>query len=94
MEETALFGNNNFSLEVSSPGIDKPLKLLRQYNKNKGRKVEVVLDDGSKIEGTLTGVSEENITLEEKTGKGNKITTKTITISFNQIKHTTVLVTF
>src|SRR6185312_11595217 len=47
IEETALFGNNNFSLEVSSFGVDRPLKLLRQYKKNISRTVEVVLNDGS-----------------------------------------------
>ncbi len=94
IDETALFGDNNFSLEVSSPGVDKPLKLLRQYKRNIARKVEVILNDGTKLEGTLSSVSDEEITLEEKSGKNNKITTKTITIKFDQIKHTTVLITF
>ena len=94
IEDTSLFGDNNFSLEVSSPGVDKPLKLLRQYNKNIGRKVEVLMNDGSKLEGTLTNVTDESITIEEKTGKNNKMTTKNTTILFNQIKHTTVLITF
>jgi ribosome maturation factor RimP len=94
IEETGLFGDNNFALEVSSFGVDKPLKLFRQYNKNIGRKVEVILNEGTKIEGTLTDANEENITIEEKTGKGNKMTTKKTTILFNQIKHTTVLITF
>lgn len=94
IEETSLFGNSNFSLEVSSFGVDRPLKLLRQYQKNIGRKVEVVLNDGTKSEGTLIHANEENITIEEKTGKGNKMKIKTTTILFNQIKHTTVLITF
>jgi ribosome maturation factor RimP len=94
IEETGLFGDNNFALEVSSFGVDKPLKLFRQYKKNLGRKVEVIFNDGTRIEGTLTDANEENITIEEKTGKGNKMTTKKTTILFNQIKHTTVLITF
>jgi ribosome maturation factor RimP len=93
IEENNLF-NNNFSLEVSSPGVDRPLKLLRQYRKNVGRNVEVVLNDGTKLEGTLTDANEENITIIEKTGKGNKMIMKTTTILFNQIRHTTVLITF
>jgi ribosome maturation factor RimP len=93
IEETGLLGDK-FSLEVSSPGVDKPLKLLRQYNKNIGRKVEVVLQDGTRQEGILAGVTETEITLEEKTGKGSKTIIKTITILFNQIKHTKVLITF
>jgi ribosome maturation factor RimP len=94
IEETALFGDNNFSLEVSSFGIDKPLILLRQYKKNIGRNVEVVLTDGQKEEGKLVDANEEHIKLEQKTCKGNKMITKTTTILFNQIKHTTVLITF
>ncbi len=94
IEESGLFADGNFSLEVSSPGIDKPLKLHRQYLKNVGRKVAVELNDGTKLEGTLTNVTEQEITIEEKEGKGKKITQKTTTILFNQIKHTIVLVTF
>lgn len=94
IEETGLFGDSNFSLEVSSFGVDRPLQLLRQYKKNIGRTVEVVMNDGTKAEGKLIEVNEENITIEEKTGKGNKMTKKTTTILFNQIKHTTVLITF
>lgn len=94
IEETALFGDNNFSLEVSSPGVDKPLKLLRQYNRNIGRKIEVILNNGTKLEGILTSVTNEEITLEEKSGKNNKIIIKTIPVKFNQIKHTIVLITF
>jgi len=94
IEENQVFGSANFSLEVSSFGVEKPLKLLRQYKKNVGRNVEVVLNDGTKKEGTLTEVNEDEIKIEQRTGKGNKMTKQTTTISFNQIKHTTVLITF
>lgn len=94
IEESGLFPDGNFSLEVSSPGVDKPLKLHRQYKKNIGRKVEVELNDGTKLEGKLAQVNEEDITIEEKLGSGKKSTMKTTTILFNQIKHTTVLITF
>ncbi len=94
IEESGFFPDGNFSLEVSSPGVDKPLRLLRQYKKNIGRKLEVELNDGTKIEGLLTEVTEEGIALEEKLGKGKKMTIKMITILFNQIKEATVLITF
>ncbi|MGN6542644.1 MAG: ribosome assembly cofactor RimP [Ginsengibacter sp.] len=94
IEETQLFGENNFSLEVSSFGVDRPLVSLRQYKKNIGRTLEVVLTDGQKLDGKLLDANEEQIIIEQKTGKGNKMTTKTTTILFNQIKHTTVLITF
>ncbi len=94
IEESDFFPDGNFSLEVSSPGVGKPLKLIRQYQKNIGRKVEVLMNDDTTMEGALKEVNEENIIIEEQIGKGKKITMKTTTILFNQIKHTTVLITF
>ena len=94
IEEDEVFGNSNFSLEVSSFGVDRPLQLLRQYKKNIGRKLEVVMNDGTKTEGTLVDANENEIKIEQQTGKGNKMTKKMTTILFNQIKHATVLITF
>src|SRR5690606_28093409 len=94
IEETGLFPDGNFSLEVSSPGVDRPLQLHRQYLKNIGRNVEVLYTNGTKLEGTLKKVNEENITIEQHEGKGKNMKTKEVTILFNEIKHTTVLITF
>jgi len=94
IEQSGFFADGNFSLEVSSPGVGKPLKLFRQYKKNVGRNLEVELTDGTKTEGTLTEVDEEGITIEEKEGKGKKMTVKITRILFNQIKEATVLITF
>ena len=44
----------DFSLDVSSPGLDQPLKLHRQYIKNVGREVAVMPVQGAKIEGGFT----------------------------------------
>lgn len=93
IEESDVFPNGDFSLEVSSPGVEEPLKLHRQYTKNIGRKVEVTLLDGSKKEGRLSGVNEEEIRLETP-GKKKTDTPSTTNILFNQVKHTKVLVTF
>lgn len=48
IEESNVYPDGDFSLEVSSPGLDEPLKLHRQYVKNTGREIEVVFEDGSK----------------------------------------------
>src|SRR5664279_1346980 len=69
LEEAAFFPEGDFSLEVSSAGLDEPLKSLRQYKKNIGRLVEVHFQDGSQKEGQLKEVNEEGIVLEETTGK-------------------------
>ena len=58
MEDMEVYPDGNFSLEVSSPGIGEPLKLHRQYVKNTGRDVEVILNDDSVVEGTMETVTE------------------------------------
>lgn len=70
--EENLFPNGDFSIEVSSPGLDEPLKLNRQYLKNIGRFVEVLLKNGIKKEGKLLSVSDNEIVVEEEKGKGKK----------------------
>jgi ribosome maturation factor RimP len=72
LEETALFPADDFSLEVSSPGLDEPLKLFRQYRKNIGREVEVLLNDLTRVEGKLTDAAEDAIIVEETKGKAVK----------------------
>ena len=52
------------------------------------------MNDGNEIEGILLNAGDDAIIIEEKTGKGNHTTIKSTTILFNQIKHTTVLITF
>src|SRR5450432_3814968 len=69
LEESAIFPSGDFSLEVSSAGLDEPLKSLRQYKKNIGRSVEVQFLDGTQKEGVLTGVHDEGIVLEVAMGK-------------------------
>ena len=76
MEEMGMYPDGDFSLEVSSPGLDEPLKLLRQYKKNIGRDVEVVTNEELKKEGKLTEVTEEKITIEYTEGKGKKAVVK------------------
>jgi ribosome maturation factor RimP len=94
IEEKAIYPEGDFSLEVSSPGIDEPLQLHRQYVKNIGRDVEVVLTDDSKNEGKLLTVTEEDILLEMVTGKGKKAVTQQLVIPFKNIKSTTVQIKF
>ena len=94
IEEDSLFPNGDFALEVSSPGVDEPLKLQRQFQRNIGRRVEVMLNDETRKHGKLTSVNDDGISIEETIGKGKKALTKKTTILFNQIRHTKVLVTF
>jgi ribosome maturation factor RimP len=94
LEENEMYPNGDFSLEVSSPGLDEPLKLHRQYLKNISRQVEVTLKDGVKTEGILKAVTEKEIVVEETRGKNKKKETVEHTIPFDNIKTTKVQVVF
>ncbi len=63
-----------YVLEVSSPGVDRPLVLARQYPRNLGRKLEIKTVDGEKRTGLLTAVQDTGIELEvsEKIKEGKK----------------------
>lgn len=94
MEEMAIYPDGDFSLEVSSPGIEEPLKLHRQYIKNTGRDLEVTLQDGSKQSGKLLSVTEKEILIEFTEGKNKKAVVKQLTIPFETIKEAVVLIKF
>lgn len=90
----------DFELHVSSPGLDKPFRVLQQYEKNAGREVRVVKDDGEVIKGELKEVSEKGIVVEysykEKIeGKKKKQTiVKEDEVGFDNIKETTLIISF
>ena len=94
LEEENIFPGGDFSLEVSSPVLDEPLKLHRQYLKNTGRFVEVLLMDGAKKEGKLISISEAGIVIEEEKGKGKKKELVQHEIPFDAIKTTKVQIKF
>ena len=53
----------DYSLTVTSAGLDQPFKVLKQYQKAVGSKVEVQLKGGRKLIATLSEADEESITL-------------------------------
>lgn len=90
----------DFELEVTSPGLDKPFKIFRQYLKNIGRKVASTLLSGEKVEGKLVAADEVNKTISiefEKKWKEGKKNFKQIvieTIELSNIKETKVVISF
>ena len=86
-----------YTLDVSSPGIGKPLKFRRQYPKNIGRKVEIKTESTGTREGNLVEVHEEYLVIEEKVKadpKKKKKILKKAEIQFSEIKQTKVKVSF
>ncbi len=81
-----------YTLNVSSPGVDRPLKYQRQYPRNKGRNIEIKLRNGSFLNGVLTEVSEDSISVTTK--KTKKKESMVHHIKYDDISHSKILVTF
>jgi ribosome maturation factor RimP len=88
------FGTDRYVLEVSTPGLDHPLKLKRQYQKNVGRGLKVHCLDKSVLQGKLVEVSDEAITLRQELKEGKKITDKDVVIKFEDVERAFVMVSF
>lgn len=90
----------DFELMVSSPGIDQPFKILKQYQKYIGKKVTTKTTNGNKYTGILEDANEEQIKISEEVkekvpGKSKKINVKKeYIIPFNEIKETKLVITF
>ncbi|MEZ5006951.1 MAG: ribosome maturation factor [Chitinophagales bacterium] len=94
LEEENLVGEK-YTLEVSSPGMGEPLKVLQQYHKSIERLVEVLKKDGNKYKGILKKVDNDGIQLESQTIKNKKVVaTNLLDIPFDDIKTTKKLITF
>tara|TARA_R110002050_G_scaffold149463_1_gene276051 strand:+ start:94351 stop:94824 length:474 start_codon:yes stop_codon:yes gene_type:complete len=53
--------DEDFSIDVSSPGLDKPFKVFRQYEKNIDRSIRVVLEDEGVLDAKIVAVNEEEL---------------------------------
>lgn len=90
----------DFELQVSSPGATEGFKVVDQYKKYIGTKVEVKTTEGKKHEGVLLNADDKEFTIEEtrrekKTiGKGNQTIVEKITLTYNQTKETKSVLPF
>jgi ribosome maturation factor RimP len=84
-----------YILEVSSPGLDFPLNSRRQYLKNIGRNLKILLLDGTESEGELLSVDQSAIQIGvKKKPKGEKAKEEEVSIALDQIKKSIILVSF
>lgn len=83
-----------YRLEVSSPGLDHPIVMLRQYIKNIGRHVRVITIEETRHEGVLVEANDKEVIIEQEEGKGSKKIFTEETFKFDQIKKTEILVKF
>lgn len=100
LEEHLDRDKEDYELEVGSSGITSPFKVLRQYRKNIGNEVEMLLKNGVKLTGVLTGVTDEGVTLTvekqvKPEGAKRKVTVQEEqSYSFEEIKYTKYLLRF
>ena len=90
----------DFELEVSSPGLTQPFRVIQQYQKNLGREVEVLLKNGQKQVGKLLAIENNVMTIEiqKKVKPEGKKRPEWITeqhkLDMNEVKSTKLVINF
>jgi len=85
----------DYDLTVSSSGIDRPLKMLRQYKKNIGKELDVVTTDGKTIAGILVNVEDDIVELDHPVKKPKKeIKRENTRLPISEIKTAKLIVKF
>ena len=92
--------DHDFSLQVMSAGLSEPLSSERQFRKNIGRDLDILMNDSTKIEGELVKVDDEKITLilryrkPKEVGKGKVDVVEEREIPYSDIKKALVAIKF
>ena len=90
----------DFELQVSSPGLDKPFRVVQQYKKNVGREVKLTPVNGVKLEGVLKSADDNGVVIETTRkerleGKKKKVTVvEEHPFNYDEIKETKIVITF
>ena len=82
IEELPVLGDTAFTLEVTSPGLDRPLTKPRHWRKNLGRLVKVNMESGKVVEGRIGEATQTSVLVDEDT------------VSFEDIKRATLEIEF
>jgi ribosome maturation factor RimP len=85
VESIQSLGETPFTLEVTSPGLDRPLTKPRHWRKNIDRLVKIVLLDGKEIKGRIKATSEVSATVDESEIKFSDIKRASLEVEFNQV---------
>ncbi len=85
---------DDYELQVSSPGIDKPFKVKQQYLKYLNREVSVKTLENEIIQGILLAVNEDDITIKRKAKSKKETEESEHIIQFSRIKETRSIITF
>ncbi len=85
VENIQSLGQAPFTLEVTSPGLDRPLTKPRHWRKNIDRLVKIVLLDGKEIKGRVKDATEISATVDEQVVKFSDVKRATLEIEFKQV---------
>ena len=83
-----------YTLEVSSAGLDHPLSIRRQYTSRMGKALALRLSGGEELEGILLDVAEDDIIIDKVIKNKKKKTTEVTKVPFAQIEKAVVQVSF
>jgi ribosome maturation factor RimP len=85
VENLPTLGNNPFTLEVTSPGLDRPLTKPRHWQKNKDRLIKIILNDGKEIIGRIKDSTQSAVTVDEQVINFADMKRATLEIEFKQV---------
>jgi ribosome maturation factor RimP len=85
VESIQSLGETPFTLEVTSPGLDRPLTKPRHWRKNIDRLVKIVLLDGKEIKGRIKAANEVSATVDESEIKFSDIKRANLEVEFKQV---------
>ena len=85
VESLQSLGDTPFTLEVTSPGLDRPLTKPRHWRKNIDRLVKVVLLDGKEIKGRIKATSEDGATVDQSEINFTEIKRASLEVEFKQV---------
>jgi ribosome maturation factor RimP len=85
VENIQSLGQAPFTLEVTSPGLDRPLTKPRYWRKNIDRLVKIVLLDGKEVKGRVKDATEISATVDDQVVKFSDIKRATLEIEFKQV---------
>ena len=85
VENLPTLGNNPFTLEVTSPGLDRPLTKPRHWQKNKDRLIKIILNDGKEILGRIKDSTQSAVTVDEQVINFADMKRATLEIEFKQV---------
>ncbi|MCB9185326.1 MAG: ribosome assembly cofactor RimP [Flavobacteriales bacterium] len=83
----------DYELEVSSPGLSEPFQHPLQYQKNVGRTLKVISNDGQELKGKLVKFENESITIQPD-GKKKKESAEPVIIPLTEIKEAKTVISF